>query len=33
MNNVKSDKYGLSPKEIERKSLTGNDLKLFSICT
>ena len=33
MNNVKSDKYGLSPKEIERKSLAGNDLKLFSIYT
>ena len=29
MNNVKSEKYGLSPKEIERQSLAGNDLKLF----
>ena len=33
MNNVKSEKYGLSSKEIERQSLNGNDLKLFSICT
>ena len=33
MNNVKSDKYGLSPKEIEKQSLAGNNLKLFSIRT
>ena len=32
MNNIKSEKYGLSPEEIEKKSFLVKDLEQFSIC-
>ena len=32
MNNVPSEKYGLTPEEIEKKSISKKDLEHFSTC-